>query len=301
MDDFRLEDLKEAGRLTARLKKDAEQLVIVGERLFDIAETLEQMMENEGAIPAFPVNISINEFAAHYTPSANDEAEIPEDGLVKVDFGLIKGQAITDTSVTVDLGNKYPSLMKASRDALENAIKAVRPGVPVNDVSKIIYKTIRDNGCKPISNLAGHKIEWMNLHAGIEVPNIPANETYEFKEGDVFAIEPFVTTKDGAGYIKETDRVEIYSLFMPGNIRMRQSRKMLEYVIEKYRTMPFCERWLSKEFKSRLLLNSALKEMLKARVLVAYPVLAEANGQPIAQFEETVVVTKEGCIPITKG
>jgi len=301
MENLELDDLKEAGKLTAKLKKDAEQLVIVGERLFDIAETLEQMMEKEGAKPAFPVNISTNELAAHYTPSANDETEIPEDGLVKVDFGLMKGQAITDTSITVDLGNKYGTLMKASKDALENAIKAVKPGVPVNDVSKIIYETIKENGCKPISNLAGHKIEWMNLHAGIEIPNIPANEMYEFQEGDVFAIEPFVTTKEGAGYIKETDRVEIYSLFIPGNIRMRQSRKMLEYIIENYKTMPFCERWLHKEFQSRLLLNSGIKEMLKARVLIAYPVLAEANGQPIAQFEETVVVTKDGCIPITKG
>jgi methionyl aminopeptidase len=300
MEKLELEDLREAGRLTAKLKKDAEKLVMVGERLFDIAETLEQMMEKEGARPAFPVNISINEIAAHYTPSANDESEIPEDGLVKVDFGLIMKNGITDTSVTVDLGGKYPSLMKASRDALDNAIKAVKPGVPVNDVSKIIYETIKENGCKPISNLAGHKIEWMNLHAGIEIPNIPANEMYEFKEGDVFAIEPFVTTKEGAGYIKETDRVEIYSLFMPGNIRMRQTRKMLEYIIEKYRTMPFCERWLSKEFQSRLLLNSGIKEMLKARMLVAYPVLAEANGQPIAQFEETVIVTKDGCDPITR-
>jgi methionyl aminopeptidase len=301
MENLELGDLKEAGKLTAKLKKDAEQLVIVGERLFDIAETLEQMMEKEGAKPAFPVNISTNELAAHFTPAADDKAEIPEDGLVKVDFGLMKGNAITDTSITVDLGNKYGTLMKASKDALENAIKAVKPGVPVNDVSKIIYETIKDNGCKPISNLAGHKIEWMNLHAGIEIPNIPANEMYEFQEGDVFAIEPFVTTKEGAGYIKETDRVEIYSLFIPGNIRMRQSRKMLEYIIENYRTMPFCERWLHKEFQSRLLLNSGIKEMLKARVLIAYPVLAEANGQPIAQFEETVVVTKDGCIPITKS
>jgi methionyl aminopeptidase len=301
MENLELDDLKEAGKLTAKLKKDAEQLVIVGERLFDIAETLEQMMEKEGARPAFPVNISINELAAHYTPSANDESEIPEDGLVKVDFGLIKGNAITDTSITVDLGSKHGTLMKASRDALDNAIKAVKPGVPVNDVSKIIYETIKDSGCKPISNLAGHKIEWMNLHAGIEIPNIPANEMYEFQEGDVFAIEPFVTTKEGAGYIKETDHVEIYSLFVPGNIRMRQSRKMLEFIIENYRTMPFCERWLHKKFQSKLLLNSGIKEMLKARVLIAYPVLAEANGQPIAQFEETVVVTKDGCIPITKG
>ncbi len=301
MEDLELDDLKEAGKITAKLKKDAEQLVIVGERLFDIAETLEQMMEKEGARPAFPVNISINELAAHYTPSATDETEIPEDGLVKVDFGLIKGNGITDTSVTIDLGNKYGTLMKASKDALESAIKAVKPGVPVNDISKIIYDIIKDNGCKPISNLAGHKIEWMNLHAGIEIPNIPANEMYEFQVGDVFAIEPFVTTKEGAGYIKETDHVEIYSLFIPGNIRMRQSRKMLEYIIENYKTMPFCERWLYKEFKSKLLLNSGIKEMLKARVLIAYPVLAEANSQPIAQFEETVVVTKDGCIPITKG
>jgi methionyl aminopeptidase len=296
-----LEEMKEAGKLTANLKKDAEQLVMVGESLLDIAETLEQYTVKQGAAPAFPVNISINEIAAHYTPTANDKSEIPEDGLVKVDFGVIMENAITDTSVTIDLGNKYGALMKASKDALENAIKAIKPGVQVNDISKIIHETIRENGCKPISNLTGHKIEWMNIHAGIEIPSIPAGETYEFQEGDVFAVEPFVTTKEGAGYIKETDKVEIYSLFMPGNIRMRQTRKMLEYIINSYKTMPFCERWLSKEFSSRLVLNAGLREMMKARVLVAYPVLAEAKGQPIAQFEDTVVVTGDGCVAVTKG
>jgi len=301
METMKPEDLIEAGKLTAKIKRDAERLVIVGETIFDIAETIEMMIEKEGAKPAFPVNVSMNELAAHYTPSSDDKAEVPEDAIVKVDFGLIKGMAITDTSVTVDLSGKRNDIMGASKEALENAIKTVKPGVPVDDVSKAIFETIKGHGCKPISNLTGHKIEWMNLHAGVEIPSIPTHEMYEFQVGDVFAIEPFVTTKEGAGYIKETDRVEIYSLFLPGNIRLRQSRKMLEYIINNYRTMPFCERWLFKEFQSKLMLNSGLKEMLKAKVLMAYPVLAEANGAPIAQFEDTVLVTEDGCIPITKG
>jgi len=300
MEKMELEDLIEAGKLTAKIKKDAEKLVVVGERLFDIAETIEMMIEKEGAVPAFPANVSINELAAHYTPSNDDISEMPEDALVKLDFGLIKGMAITDTSITVDLSGKHSQIMDASKEALENAIKAVKPGVAVDEVSKAIYETIRKHGCKPISNLTGHKIEWMNLHAGVEIPSVPMHVMYELQVGDVFEIEPFVTTKEGAGYIKETDKVEIYSLFLPGNIRLRQSRKMLEHVLGKYRTMPFCERWLFKEFPSRLMLNSGLKEMLKARVIMAYPVLAEANGAPIAQFEETVVVTEDGCIPITK-
>jgi methionyl aminopeptidase len=301
MDNMELEDLIKAGQLTARIKKDAERLAIVGERLFDIAETIEMMIEKEGAMPAFPANVSINELAAHYTPSNDDVSEVPEDAIIKLDFGLIKGQAITDTSITVDLSGKHDNIMAASREALENAIKTVKPGIPVDEVSKVIFDTIKKHGCKPISNLMGHKIEWMNLHAGVEIPNIPAHEMYEFQVGDVFAIEPFVTTKEGAGYIKETDHVEIYSLFVPGNIRLRQSRKMLEYILGHYKTMPFCERWLFKEFQSKLMLNSGLKEMLKARVLMAYPVLAEAKGEPIAQFEETIVVTEDGCIPITRG
>jgi methionyl aminopeptidase len=301
MDKMEPEDLIKAGELTARIKKDIDKLVIVGERIFDIAETIEMMIEKEGAVPAFPANVSVNELAAHYTPSNDDVSEIPEDALVKLDFGLIKGMAITDTSITVDLSGKHNGIMDASKEALENAIKTVKPGVAVDDVSKVIFETIKKHGCKPISNLTGHKIEWMNLHAGVEIPSIPVHEMYEFQVGDVFAIEPFVTTKEGAGYIKETDHVEIYSLFVPGNIRLRQSRKMLEYILEHYRTMPFCERWLFKEFQSKLMLNSGIKEMLKARVLMAYPVLAEAKGAPIAQFEETVLVTEDGCIPITKG
>jgi methionyl aminopeptidase len=81
---------------------------------------------------------------------------------------------------------------------------------------------------------------------------------------------------------------------------MRESRKLLNYVISHYGMLPFAERWLLGEFRSKLLLKNALKEMLRMQVLKAYPVLKEAGGGLVSQAEHTVVIEEGGARVLTK-
>ena len=288
------ENLEKAGEIARKIKKEIPKLVIVGNSYKDVAETVESMIMDEGAKPAFPVNISVNEVAAHYTPSVDEDKEFGEEDLVKVDFGVWVDDAITDTAITIDLAGRYNKLITTVEEALEKALKAIKPGVTVGEVGEIIEKEIRKNGFKPISNLTGHKIEPLLLHAGVEIPNIKTKDPYEFSTGEVFACEPFATLEEGAGYVKETEEVSIFSLFQPRQPRMRHTRKLLMHIIQKYKTMPFAERWVQKEMGSKLLLHSAIKEMLKDGTLEAYPVLVEANKMPVAQAEATFIVEEEG-------
>ncbi|MFH1684794.1 MAG: type II methionyl aminopeptidase, partial [Candidatus Micrarchaeota archaeon] len=199
MSDEEIEAFKESGKLASKIREDSKRLIMVGESLLDIAETIEQMIEEDGAKPAFPVNISINDIAAHYTPEAGSEASLGETDLVKIDMGLELNGGLSDTAYTIDLSNQNEKLVTASEDALEKAIAAIKPGMRVGEIGDVIEQTIKGYGFKPISNLSGHMIKSNELHAGVEIPNIKTQDPYELKEGEIFAVEPFATT--GNGYV----------------------------------------------------------------------------------------------------
>ncbi|MBI5046643.1 M24 family metallopeptidase [Candidatus Micrarchaeota archaeon] len=125
MSDNEIENFREAGKIASRIREDSKRLIMVGESLLDIAETVEQMIIKEGAKPAFPVNISLNEIAAHYTPELECSIILGEKDVVKVDMGVEVNEALSDTAYTVDLGSGSENLVKSSEEALEKAIAAI--------------------------------------------------------------------------------------------------------------------------------------------------------------------------------
>lgn len=293
-----LSDFEEAGKIAAKVREESKALIMVGESILDIAETIERMIREEGVAPAFPANVSLNEIAAHYTPEKGDYALLKETDLVKVDFGVSLNGAIADTAYTIDLGEKNSKLVEAAEKALENAIAGIKPGVRVGGIGGIVEETIKGYGFRPIANLTGHMIKTGLLHAGIDIPNVKTEDPYEFQVGDIFAVEPFAT--DGKGFVSDTEQVEIFSLYLPGGLRMRQSRQILTHILDNYGMLPFAERWLMDKFPSKLLVNNALKEMLRVQVLKAYPVLKEAGGGLVSQAEHTIVVEDDGARILTQ-
>lgn len=298
MTDDEIELFRQAGKIASKIREDSKRLIMVGESLLDIAETVEQMIGEEGGKPAFPVNISINDIAAHYTPEFESAASLGETDLVKIDLGIDINGALSDTAYTIDLDGGNTKLVSAAEEALENAIKSIRPGITVGEVGGIIESTIKGYGFKPISNLSGHMIKSNELHAGVEIPNVLTKDPYEFKEGDIFAVEPFATS--GEGYVEDLEQVEIFSIYMPSNLRMRQSRKIVEFVLQNYGMLPFAERWVRKSFTSKLLVGAALRELLENHFIRGYPVLREAGKGLVSQSEHTVLVTKDGCEVLTR-
>lgn len=288
----KLENFRKAGKITAKIRKRLPNLVNPGETALDIVETIEKMIFEEGGVPGFPVNISIGEIAAHYTPNFDEEKIIGEKDLIKIDFGVSVNGCIVDNAITIDLSEKNEKLLQASKEALDAAVTNIKEGIGDGDIGKIIEKKINDYGFKPIENLTGHMIAPYNLHAGIDIPNIKKENSYYFKEGDIIAIEPFAT--DGAGRVVETPKVEIYSIISNGKLRMRSSRELLGKLLKRYLSLPFAKRWIMDLLKSRIMLNASLKELLEEGCLHPYPVLKEANNGVVAQFEHTLLVQKDG-------
>ena len=292
-----LENFIKAGSIAAKILREVPKLVLPGESYFDIAESLEKMIGDAGARPAFPANISVNDIAAHFTPEADNPVLIGEKDLVKIDIGAHIGGCIGDTAVTVDLSGEQGKIMEASEAALGAAIACMKPGVKVGQVGAAIEKEITSRGFRPIENLTGHKIEPYLLHAGVEVPNIASTASYGLAEGDVFAIEPFASA--GSGRVADTTQVEIFALQATPKLRMKYSRELFEHIANNYLSLPFAERWLRNVFKSRITLGTALRELLNSGALYPYPVLRDTGRGLVSQHEHTVLIEHDSARILT--
>src|SRR3989344_4485721 len=96
-----IEQLKRAGEIAHQTVAYARRFIRKDMPLLEIAEKIESKIEELGGKPAFPVNLSINEIAAHATPS-HDNTEKAH-GLLKVDIGVHINGFIADTAVSLDL------------------------------------------------------------------------------------------------------------------------------------------------------------------------------------------------------
>ena len=287
-----LDDYIKAGRIAAQARDEGAAKVVAGARLIDVAEWIEGRISALGGGMAFPVNISINNVAAHYTPDREDASVFAENDVVKLDIGVHVNGYIGDTACTISLAKdgRYDSLLKASREALEDAVKIAVPGTRLGEIGEAVENRIHSYGFKPVANLTGHGLEQYNLHAEPQVPSIKNGSGYVLEDDQVIAIEPFASTGDG--FVKESGEVLIYMLLQPQPVRMPEARQIINYGM-KTNGLPFAKRWLAmSDIKFRL----AMRELRSRNAVHEYPVLRDADGCRISQFEHTVIVGEKPMI-----
>ena len=287
-------DYVKAGKIASEIVKYAKSIIKLGVKLLEIAEKIDSKILELRAKPAFPVNLSINEIAAHDTPSFNDERTAS--GLLKVDIGVQIDGCTADTSFSVDLENNEENkkLIQAAESGLKAAIEKINLGVQTSEIGKAIENAIKSFNFVPIHNLSGHLIEKYDLHAGITIPNYDNSQEIQIESG-VYAIEPFST--DGLGNVRDGKPSGIYRLDKPGSVRDNFAREVLSFIVEEYQSLPFCSRWIYKKFSSRGLL--ALRQIEAAGILHQYPQLVESGKGKVAQAEHTVIITKKDKVVTT--
>lgn len=287
-----LEKFRKAGKLTARVREEIRELVEPGKDLLFIAEKVEDLIREKGAKPAFPCNISLNEAAAHYSPPADDETKIEEGDLVTIDIGAHLDGYIGDTAMTIATNEKDQQMVETAELALDKAIEGIKPSINVGEIGGIIENTIEEAGFKPIRNLSGHSMDRWSLHSGTTIPNIKEKSEKNLEEGEIVALEPFVT--DGAGEVKSQPEAYIFLYLNDEAVSGRMALKTLRLIKQKYGKLPFAERWLAEDM-SKIRLQMTLRELITSRSIYPYYVLKEKENGKVAQAEHTVIVTDEGC------
>ena len=288
------EKIIQAGKIAKEVREWIKPQIKKDMPLLEIAEKIESKIVELGGKSAFPTNLSINELAAHYTPSYDDKTLAH--GLLKIDFGVHIDGWIADLAFSIDLENNEENkkLIESSEKALENATKITKKGTQLNEIGKTIQETIESFGFSPVINLSGHSMEKYDLHAGLTVPNIDDNKNIKIENG-LFAIEPFSTT--GSGKVHDGKPSGIYMLISEKNVRSPIAREVLKFIEEEYQTLPFCSRWIVKKFTTRGLFG--LKQLEDNGNLHQFAQLVEKQGTKVAQAEHTIFVDDKEVIVTT--
>lgn len=286
-----LEALHEAGIIASQVRDKVADSVKPGVKLYDLCAQADNLIKDMEGKPAFPINIDINQVAAHYTSPLGDQKVVPENSLVKLDIGVHIEGYIADTATTVCLDPFHQNLVDAVEDGLNSAINTVKAGVKASEVGSVIEKAIRLRGVKPIRNLTGHKMSRYILHSGKSIPNIGGVGNHRLEVGEVYAIEPFAVPLNAYGIVQDGSPSNIYRFVKKRNISL-SAKEVLNHVQKEYKTLPFASRWVQSKFPDSV---NSFMELLKKKCLMSYPQLIERSGAIVAQAEHTVIVRRDGC------
>lgn len=256
----------------------------------DLANKMENRIKKLGGGLAFPINISINENAAHYTPDINDTLRLKVGDIVKIDVGVHIDGYIWDRAFSVCIGKKTHPLIEAAEQALKESMKAIKPGAKIFEISEIVESTLESLGFNPVRNLCGHGLDRYNQHARFSIPNGRNNIKDEIEANQALAMEVFATT--GAGWVKESKPVLIFGYAQDKPVRLWEARQILEAAKTNFHSLPFAKRWLTelKPAISALKIDMALKQLLDVGAIREYPILREESGGLVAQAEETIIL-----------
>ncbi len=274
-----------AGEILTEVRKMVWKSIKPGTNILELAEKIESGILKKGGKPAFPVNVSIDDHTAHYTPTYDEKREIKENELVKIDIGVHINGYMADSGLTYC--SQENNLIEANNEVLEKVLEIIRPGIVVSDIGNLIESFMKGKGLGLIVNLTGHGIGVNDFHREPTIANIKKDNSYVLQENEVIAIEPFVC--EGGGFVNESGIKEIFRHVQDKPIRSTDARQILTYIKSEFGEFPFAKRWLVKEF-SPFKTSVALKQLEAVGAIESYPLLKEKSGKKVSQSEYTIIV-----------
>ncbi len=277
-----------AGHIAGRALNYAASLAKPGVSVRELLNKVEEKIELSGGGIAFPPQASINTFAAHVCPTEDDDIILKEGDIIKFDVGAEYEGFIGDTARTVYLGNdpEIIKLVNASKKALEEAIKLLKPGCKINSIGKKIEETINSLGFNSVKNLSGHGLGVYEIHEAPTIPNFDNGDESILEENEMVAVEPFATT--GIGLIKTSGEATVFNKVQHKGTRNPFAREAIK-IIDTLEGLPFSKTFLEKKIgkpKTRVALN----ELKKLEIIQEHAPLEERSGGLVSQHEHSFLI-----------
>jgi methionyl aminopeptidase len=280
-----------------------------GLKLSELANLIEnkckELTKNVGTLNGigFPSSLSVNNCAAHFTPSKLYDVTLDKASIVKIDFGVEVNGWITDSAFTVAFNEDYKELLDAVKDATNTGIKNAGMGVHIKEWGKDImevmesYEVNIDNKTYPvqvIKNLGGHNILKNKIHGGIFLPGTYIGyypEHLKFEEG-IYAVETFGSTGSDSVIEKYEENTIYMNKSLTSNKLDKNENMKLFYdnLLKKYNTMPYCDRYLDNQYNS--IYKSKMKTLTDIGYVNKYPPLYCVNNGMTAQYEHTIYINE---------
>ncbi|ODN30349.1 type I methionyl aminopeptidase [Fervidobacterium thailandense] len=207
-----IEKMKVAGQAVATVLIEVTKLIKPGATAFDVELLAEKILRELKCKPAFKgyggypyiTTVSVNEEVIHGFPLK--KKVFKEGDIVSVDVGAVYEGYYGDGAYTYVVGEtdeKGWLLVNTTREALENVVRIIKPGIRLGDVSSYIQKYVESRGFGVVRDFVGHGIG-RALHEDPQVPNYGKPGTgITLKPGMTLAIEPMVT--EGSWHVEVLD------------------------------------------------------------------------------------------------
>lgn len=208
-----LSSMREACRISARALQLAGEAVQPGVTTGEIDRLVRKYIESEGATPSFlgyggfpgSACISVNDEVIHGIPG---KRVIHAGDIVSVDVGAHFNGYHGDNAATFGAGDISPearALMDATRESLQEGIRAAKAGNRIGDIGVAVQRYVEVRGYSVVRQFVGHGVG-TNLHEDPSVPNFGTpGRGPRLLPGMTIAIEPMInqgtcdvrTLKDG--------------------------------------------------------------------------------------------------------
>ena len=282
-----------------------------GLKLSELANLIENkckdLTKNQGVNEGigFPSSLSVNNCAAHFTPSKLYDVTLDKKSITKIDFGVEVNGWITDSAFTVAFNEDYKNLLDGVKDATYTGIKNAAVDVNIKEWGEKIqevmesYEVEIDGKTLPIQvvkNLGGHNILKNRIHGGVFLPGACIShypDNLKFKEG-VYAVETFGSTKSNVVHERDEENT-IYmnkSLTTSEVAKNKNLSSFYSDLLNKFKTIPYCDRYLDKLYDEKLY-KPKMESLVDQQLINKYPPLYCSKDGMTAQYEHTIYL-KEG-------
>lgn len=198
-----IEIMQKAGRINALALDTVKDMIRPGISTVELDRAASEVIQKNGAIPAFKgypgpypfpatITVSINEELVHGIPG---KRKLQEGDIVSIDCGTILDGYVADSAITVGVGKISPAaerLLKVTEEALYLGVSKMVAGNHVGDVSAEIQKHVEGHGYHVPREYTGHGVG-REMHEGPNVPNYGVKgRGLLLKRGVTIALEPMV-------------------------------------------------------------------------------------------------------------
>ncbi len=199
-----LAGIRASCRLLSAMYAELRPLVRAGVTTGELDEFAYEFVKKNGGTPAFlnygdddnpfpaTLCVSINEEVIHGIPG---KRRIREGDVVGIDSGIELGGLYSDAAFTVAVPPVAPEverLLSVTKECLERAVAAVKPGGRIHDISRAVFSHARANGYGVVRQFCGHGVGF-SQHEDPQVPNyVGSGPNPRLVPGMVFAIEPMI-------------------------------------------------------------------------------------------------------------
>jgi len=215
-----IKKIKAGGKIIGRVLSALAKMAVAGVSTLEIDKRAEELILQAGGKPSFkgytssyydppfPTTIcaSLNHGLVHGI--ARPDIFLKNGDIFSIDIGMEyplgdKGREggrgwFTDTAITLSVGKidpKVKELLRVTRQSLEVAIQAVKPGKPISIIGQSIEKYVKKQGnYSIIRDLVGHGVGH-EVHEEPRIPNYYDKHLDNFimRPGMVIAIEPMIS------------------------------------------------------------------------------------------------------------